>query len=445
VKVRLREATALAVAALMVTAAQSAAAPGGVIAFGSWRCGDGSESGPPDYVGSGGPRLCHESIWRVNDDGSDLRRLTLGRSDDEDARYAGGDRDPAWSPDGTEIVFSRYMQSERGRDVLWVMNADGSNQRRLLKEPLPDGHVPEWEPDWSPDGQHIAFHSWSVGHWGPTLAVFIVNRDGSGARRLTPLGLDASEPEFTPDGHIVYQQQEFASPEESDRRRTIESGVYVMNADGSDRVRLTQGHRPLYRWRLSAAPDMRHITFGNSSSAYMLGLEDGAVRELPEEVHDPVWTSDGRSIVYTDIGQPPTSLFRLDPFDARLSAQLTDSTSLDRGPDWTPIAGAPPPERVGAGCAGCSRESSPGNSARAGVAQRAAPVPRHGSVRHPEDLRSTRPPRRRRPLPVSRPRRPRPSARVHAPAVPGRHEPTSMEGANRGTPRWHLRAALPNR
>lgn len=76
-------------------------------------------------------------------DGTDARQLT-------DARE--GSYQPAWSPDGTRIAFS----SDRDGDLeVYIMNADGSDQRNLSHNPgADDGWV---EPAWSPDGRAILY------------------------------------------------------------------------------------------------------------------------------------------------------------------------------------------------------------------------------------------------------------------------------------------------
>jgi TolB protein len=77
-----------------------------------------------------------EDVWTIDADGADLTQLTR-------APYP--EFDPSWSPDGTEIAF----RSERsGEPEIWIMNADGTGQRRLT-----DGLSPAW----SPDGSLIAF------------------------------------------------------------------------------------------------------------------------------------------------------------------------------------------------------------------------------------------------------------------------------------------------
>ncbi|MCI0334033.1 MAG: PEP-CTERM sorting domain-containing protein [Planctomycetes bacterium] len=60
-------------------------------------------------------------IWTINSDGTGSKQLT------EDPNHRNSD-DPAWSPDGTKILFST---GRSGRNELWVMDADGSNEERI--------------------------------------------------------------------------------------------------------------------------------------------------------------------------------------------------------------------------------------------------------------------------------------------------------------------------
>ena len=76
--------------------------------------------------------------------------------------------DPAWSPDGLRIAFVR------GNDI-WVMNADGSGQRRLTS-----GAAHDRAPNWSPDGRTIAFDQ----RVGSIHEIYVMNADGSGQHRL---------------------------------------------------------------------------------------------------------------------------------------------------------------------------------------------------------------------------------------------------------------------
>ena len=134
------------------------------------------------------------AIFRIRTDGSDLQRLTDGAADEGN---------PAWSPDGTTIAY----QSERGccdspsgTHGIWLMDADGSNQRQLT-----DGAGgADVDPAWSPDGTHIAFSSTREGEQferDPTpLSIWTMRSDGSDLQRVSQLVGVLSAPSWSPDG-----------------------------------------------------------------------------------------------------------------------------------------------------------------------------------------------------------------------------------------------------
>jgi TolB protein len=142
-------------------------------------------------------------IYTMNADGSNVRRLThtLG--------YDGG---PTFSPDGKLIVYRAFHPStsydsteylsllaERlvkpTRVDIWVMNADGSNQRMVIHLAAPN-----FAPAFHPDGKRIIFASSYLHPDGLNFDLFLVNLDGTGLEPVTTsIEFDAF-PMFSPDG-----------------------------------------------------------------------------------------------------------------------------------------------------------------------------------------------------------------------------------------------------
>jgi len=95
----------------------------------------------------------------------------------------------SYSPDGTQIVF----ESDRsGSQQVYVMNADGSNQRRIS---FFGGRAAT--PEWSPRGDQIAFT-----HIAGDLRVAVMTPSGGGMRHLTNSWQDEA-PTWSPNGRIV--------------------------------------------------------------------------------------------------------------------------------------------------------------------------------------------------------------------------------------------------
>src|SRR5687767_954157 len=158
-------------------------------------------------------------IYTMNVDGTDVRRLTTTPG------YDGG---PWWSPDGTQIVYRawhpadsalasyRALLAERlvrpNRMELWVMNADGSNQRQITR--LGGAN---FGPSWTPDGKHLIFSS---NHTQPRSGNFDLYRialDGTGLEQITTHGAFDGFPMFSPDGRqlVWASNRHAASPRET--------------------------------------------------------------------------------------------------------------------------------------------------------------------------------------------------------------------------------------
>ena len=106
----------------------------------------------------------NQEIYSANADGSDPRRLTTNLV---------ADTEPAYSPDGSKIAFTR------GGDI-WVMNADGTGQGAVTGIEGPDS-----EPAWSQDGTQIVYVSnhTAIGSSTTGPELFVRNVDGSGSLR----------------------------------------------------------------------------------------------------------------------------------------------------------------------------------------------------------------------------------------------------------------------
>jgi TolB protein len=171
----------------------------------------------PDWSPNGRQVLFASAAYKPGVDLSDIFVVgTNGRGRHALTREVGAS-DPAWSPDGRLIAFSR--QKPAG---IYVMNADGTGRRRVTNHPS------DRRPDWSPDGTSIVFVRQVR---GAGAELFVVGVDGSGLERLTNNRVDDEAPSWAGDGSSIA----FSSV-----RGGVEN-VYVMNVDGTGVRRVTHG------------------------------------------------------------------------------------------------------------------------------------------------------------------------------------------------------------
>ena len=156
------------------------------------------------------------ALWIMDADGSNPKRLAASAGPDQVGP-------PAFSPDGTKIAYVVENPDAKTLDRhLWVMNADGTGARPLTSGPDDS----DWDPSFSPDERKIVF----AGIRGPeVLEVYEMEADGTDPVRLTSGGTYSEDPSYSPDGGQIL----FTS------RRSGSREVWVMNADGTDQRQLT--------------------------------------------------------------------------------------------------------------------------------------------------------------------------------------------------------------
>lgn len=166
---------------------------------------------------------------------------------------------PAWAPSGRRIAFQRGLGPRTGRIkmiAVYVMRSDGSHARRVTqlgRDPLVAQRFADEAPTWSPDGKRLAFERFSRAR--EHQAIFTVRLDGTGLRRITPWWLDASQPDYSPNGRWIL----FRTRAGSD----ISGNIQLVRPNGARRHPVTRARAGHGKWlSASFSPDGRRITAG---------------------------------------------------------------------------------------------------------------------------------------------------------------------------------------
>jgi Tol biopolymer transport system component len=216
-------------------------------------------------------------LWAVGANGEEARRL-----------HPGDALQPSWSPHKRRIAFAaRRLGAARGAD-LWTISVGGGPATAVTADPSFD-----WNPIWSPDGQHLYFAS-----------------DRSGTMNLWRIAIDEEtgesrgqpEPITTPAGFIAHPS---------------------MSADG----------RLLAYSAVLMVTNIQRLAFDPAAAA--VSGEPVWVTTGSRLWANPDPSPDGQSIVFYSRVEPEGDLY-LTRADGTGQRQLTSDAALDRMPRWSP-------------------------------------------------------------------------------------------------------------
>jgi len=303
-------------------------------------------------------------IYVMHPDGSGLRQVTH-----LDA-FAGS---PAWSADGTRLVYYEAIGAEVGnitsplrrRGTTQVVSIDlATSERQVLTTGAGEKWSPHWNkdgriayasggpdggvefvsgapgargevrsPSWSPDGRRMVFHRDVESRWPPIQAW--PSRD---ARfRLVRTGIF---PSYSPEGDRLVVNDRTAG--------ALHNSILVMDADGSRRSILFSDPE---RTALAPAwsPQGDRIAFGigaffqgwlgpSKADVAMMAADGTGVQILTDGSGNygfASWSPDGRRLVYRSAGNNRNGLFIVD-IETRAVRALTTGSAHENFPSWSP-------------------------------------------------------------------------------------------------------------
>jgi Tol biopolymer transport system component len=158
---------------------------------------------------------------------------------------------------------------------------------------------------WSPDGKQIVFASVTEGK----NQIYVINKNGTGLKRLTETDAEEMEPTFSPDGKKIL----FISKRDGLRQ------IFIMNSDGSEQKNLLKSSANEFDvcWSPLGDKIAFHSTRDNTAQIYMMNTDGSNLKRISNLQYNnsfPKWSPDEKKIIFSTIRIPEvlSSIYNVD-------------------------------------------------------------------------------------------------------------------------------------
>ncbi len=260
-------------------------------------------------------------IYSMDAKGENLKNLSCNKATDYAFSYA---------KDGRLAFYS----NRDGNNEIYIMDGDGKKQTNISNHPSGD-RVPYF----SPDGKQVLFISDRDKKNGE---LYVMDADGKNVKRLTNNEYFEDAAGWSNDGKKIYFSRELRDLIDTSAKAPGNGEIFVMDADGSNEIRLT--NRPGFDGGPTLSPDGTRIAFYGKTAEgnyeiFLMDTDGKNIINLTEDAledYSPAWSPDGKWIAYTNGNSKNYDAWVIH-LETRIKFRLTTQPKRDESPFWQPV------------------------------------------------------------------------------------------------------------
>ena len=244
----------------------------------------------------------------------------------EPQQFIDSGKHPEWSPDGTQIAYTRW--SEETRQDIFIASKEGSAVQQMTFEASDDNH-----PFWAPDGRSLGFSSNRID--GQKYFIFTISIDDKEIKQISPDTVKVQAGDWSPDGHSIVFCGQFTIDRDGHFL-----GLTDVTSDKTEYI-LVDGS---YEGWPKFSPDGSKVVFesidniSNIYNIWTVNTDGSNLTQITTEGGEyPTWSPDGEWILYSNMESDNYDMFIIKSDGSEKAVKVLDTKDANEvRASWSP-------------------------------------------------------------------------------------------------------------